>query len=65
MATRMKPERWHDRPRMNRLASVMYPELADDAAKTDMAYYARQEGKRSPLDRVGKAAKDVNWWNRR
>ena len=65
MAVRKKPIAWHDRPRMNRLASVMYPELADAEAKRDMAFYARQEGRRSPLERVGKKVPVVNWWDRR
>ena len=46
--TKMKPIAWHERPRMNRLASVMYPGLADEQAKREMDYYAKQEGKRSP-----------------
>jgi hypothetical protein len=46
---KMKPVSWHERPRINRIASILYPHLADDQAKRDMEYYARQEGKRSPL----------------
>jgi hypothetical protein len=51
--TKMRPVSWHQRPRMNRLASIIYPSLADDQAKRDMAYYSRLEGKRSPMDLRG------------
>jgi hypothetical protein len=51
--TKMKPVEWHERPRMNRLASVMWPSLADEQAKLDMDYLSKQEGKLSPLQRPG------------
>jgi hypothetical protein len=55
--TKMKSVEWMDRPRMNRLASVMYPNLADDEAKRDMANLSRQEGKLSPLQRDSEGTK--------
>jgi len=48
MTVKTKPVAWHERPRINRLASILYPSLADDQAKRDMEFYAAQEGKRSP-----------------
>jgi hypothetical protein len=51
--TKMRPVTWHERSRANRLASVMYPGLADPEARRDMDYFAKQEGKRSPLSRSG------------
>jgi hypothetical protein len=48
---KMKPVAWHERPRSNRLASIMYPGLADEQAKHDMDYFAKLEGKVSPLQR--------------
>ena len=42
---------------MNRLASILYPGLADADAKREMAYYAKVEGKRSPMQ--GKVASDA------
>lgn len=49
--TKIKPVAWHERPRANRLASIMYPGLADEQAKRDMDYFAKLEGKVSPLQR--------------
>jgi hypothetical protein len=54
---KMKPVAWHERPRSNRLASIMYPGLADEQAKRDMDYYAKLEGKVSPLQRGGSKSK--------
>jgi len=51
--TKMKPVAWHERPRINRLASILYPGLADDQAKRDMERFSRQEGKHSPMDMRG------------
>jgi hypothetical protein len=51
--TKMKTPTWHERPRANRLASIMYPGLADEEAKRQMDYFARQEGKVSPMSRAG------------
>jgi hypothetical protein len=55
--TKMKPVAWHQRPRSNRLASILYPGLADEQAKRDMAYYAAQEGKQSPMEVRGRITK--------
>jgi len=48
--TKMKPVAWHQRPRLNRLASILYPGLADEQARREMDYYAKQGGKRSPTE---------------
>jgi hypothetical protein len=40
---------WHSLPRQSRLARVMYPHLADAESQRDMAYWARNEGKKSPM----------------
>ena len=56
--TRMKPVSWHERPRMNRLASILYPELADDQAKREMAFYSKQERKLSPMQAKMEGYKD-------
>jgi len=53
--SKMRPVRWHDRPRMERLAAVMYPHLADEQAQQEMAYYSRLESKRSPVDGIADA----------
>jgi hypothetical protein len=58
METKMKPVTWHQRPRMNRIAAIMYPSLADEQAQREMEYYARQEGKRSPMDMRGGITKE-------
>jgi hypothetical protein len=50
---KIKDVTWHERSRANRLASIMYPGLADEQAKRDMDYFAGQEAKRSPNQRVG------------
>jgi hypothetical protein len=55
MTTKMKPVSWHERPRANRLASIMYPGLADEQAQREMEYFAKQEGKRSPVEMRGGA----------
>jgi hypothetical protein len=46
---KMKPVAWHQRPRIERLAAIMYPNLADEQAKREMAYYSAQEGKQNPM----------------
>jgi hypothetical protein len=51
--TKMKTPSWHERSRANRLASIMWPGLADEQAKRDMDYYAKLDGKVSPLQRAG------------
>jgi hypothetical protein len=55
--TKMKPVTWHQRPRMNRIASIMYPGLADEQAQREMEYYFRQEGKQSPMQVRGGSTK--------
>jgi hypothetical protein len=55
--TIMKRVEWMDRPRANRLASVMYPNLADEQAKRDMEILSRQESKLSPTQRAGSHGK--------
>jgi hypothetical protein len=47
---------------MNRIASIMYPSLADEQAKKEMEYYARQERKRSPLAVRGGETVKKRWW---
>jgi hypothetical protein len=59
MTTRMKPVSWHERPRMNRIASIMYPGLADPQAQNEMDYFAKQDGKRSPVDLRGGITKST------
>jgi len=54
---KLKNVAWHDRPRMERLAAVMYPHLADEQAQREMAYYSRLEKKRSPIDGIADGAK--------
>jgi hypothetical protein len=58
MTTKMKPQAWHQRPRMNRLASVLYPSLADPQAQREMEYYAKSEGKLSPMQAKARGFKD-------
>lgn len=56
--TKMKPVKWHERPRANRLASIIYPSLADEQARREMDYYSRLEGKQSPTQiRGGEVSK--------
>jgi hypothetical protein len=52
---KLKNVAWHDRPRIERLAAVMYPQLADEQAQREMAYYSRLEGKQSPIDGIADA----------
>ena len=47
----MRKEDWHSRPRLERLANVMYPGLADDATRKEMLSLAANEGKQSGLER--------------
>ena len=57
--TKMRPTSWHQRPRMNRLASIIWPSLADEQARREMDFYAKQEGKRSPTEMRGGITKSV------
>jgi hypothetical protein len=42
------PQDWWSRPRLSRLASVLYPQHADEATRREMSEIARGEGKRPP-----------------
>ena len=45
----MKPAKdWWARSRLNRLGSILYPSLADEATRREMTEIARREGKRPP-----------------
>jgi hypothetical protein len=57
--TKMKPVAWMERPRANRLASIMWPGLADEQARREMDYLSKQEGKRSPVEVRGGISKSV------
>jgi len=39
---------WWSRTRLNRLASILYPSLADEATRREMREIAAREGKRAP-----------------
>jgi hypothetical protein len=54
---KMKTVEWHKRPRIERLANVMYPHLADAETQRQMAEIARGEGRRSPLEGQADAEK--------
>jgi hypothetical protein len=40
---------WFKRPRMSRLAAVMYPHLTDQNTRDQMAALAKNEGKKPPM----------------
>ena len=40
---------WHSLPRQSRLAAVMYPHLTDGETQRDMAYWAKSDNKKSPM----------------
>jgi len=42
------PKDWWARTRLNRLASILYPGLADEATRREMTQIAAREGKRAP-----------------
>jgi hypothetical protein len=44
----IKREKWHDRPRSERLANAFYPGLADKETQAEMAAIAKGENKRAP-----------------
>lgn len=48
MTSKLKRDKWHDRPRSSRLANVMFPHLADKETRAEMEGFARNEGKRLP-----------------
>jgi hypothetical protein len=47
---KMKSEDWFERPRLFRLANVMYPHLAPPEVQREMTMLAAKEGKRGPLE---------------
>jgi hypothetical protein len=55
MTNRMKPVSWFERPRSNRLASILWPNLADQQAQREMAEITAAEGKKSPMQGVADA----------
>jgi hypothetical protein len=62
---RMKPEKWHDRPRLERLAHVMYPHLSDPETQRQMMETAAVEGKQAGMQRridAGAQQKPKSWW---
>jgi hypothetical protein len=44
-----RPTGWHSKPRIERLAAVMYPHLTDAATQREMAQLAANEQKKSPM----------------
>jgi len=46
----LKRDTWNKRTRMSRLASVLYPHLADEETRREMKALARREGKRAPQE---------------
>jgi hypothetical protein len=44
----MRTDDWSSRTRLSKLASVLYPHLADEATRKQMIELARGEGKRPP-----------------
>jgi hypothetical protein len=46
---KLKSVLWHSVPRQSRLAAVMYPNLTSAENQRDMAAFARNEGKKSPM----------------
>jgi hypothetical protein len=50
---------WHQRPRAERLAAVMYPDLTDAETQREMAQLARNEGRRPPFDAEFRSNKPV------
>ena len=63
--TKMKIPSWMERPRANRLASIIWPGLADEQARRDMDYLSKQEGKRSPTELRGGQSKPTKPTNYR
>lgn len=45
----MKKEIWHQRPRMSRLANILYPALAPKEVQEEMKALAANERKTDPL----------------
>ena len=64
MTTKMKIPTWQERPRTNRLASIIWPNLADEEARRDLDRLSKAEGKRSPVELRGgqtKPTKPTNY----
>ena len=49
--TKLKQERWHDRPRIQRLAMTLYPNLAPPEVQKEMISLAGLEGKHKQLEK--------------
>jgi len=49
--TKMKHRSWHSRDRQSKLASVLWPSLADRETRAEMDQIAKAEGRRSPTQR--------------
>jgi hypothetical protein len=45
-------KQWSDLPRFSKLASVMYPNLADPETRSEMDQISKAEGKRSPTQQA-------------
>jgi len=46
--TKLKSQTWFQRPRISRLANVLYPQLADEPTRREMAALAANEKKKPP-----------------
>jgi hypothetical protein len=46
--TKLRNQTWHQRPKISRLANILYPAHADEETRKEMAKLAATEGKRSP-----------------
>jgi hypothetical protein len=45
---RLRKESWHERPRMSRLSSVLYPHMTDQETQDQMAKLAANEKRKPP-----------------
>jgi hypothetical protein len=45
---KLRKQSWHERPRLSRLANVLYPNLADAETKAEMERIAANEKKKPP-----------------
>jgi hypothetical protein len=64
---RLKPQGdWHQKPRAERLANVLYPNLVTDAdTRASMLRLAAVEGKQSELGKRMQGGKSHDpWWKR-
>ena len=46
--TKLRDQSWHQRPRMSRLANILYPAHAGEDTRQEMERLAANEGKRAP-----------------